>query len=148
MTSLFPLRRITVPTFVIAGFAAAPLGLARTACVTSGPSAAAVAVGSATAEVYHEMTGDALGGMPVHVIRIDPPDTDGGVQVFTTGRDGRAFLSPLEDGGYEVYVEFNNHRSRSAFFEILPNVDYHPVVQLYFNPDIDPGVDSPPHERD
>ncbi len=102
------------------------------------PAVHAAALGSATAEVRHLVTGRPLAGMPVHVILIIPPDgVPGEPQVFTTGRDGRALLSPLEDGSYEVYVEYNNQRSRSEFFVIDGNIDYHPFVTLHFNPDID-----------
>ncbi len=102
------------------------------------PAVHAAALGSATAEVRHLVTGQPLAGMPVHVILIIPPDgAPGEPQVFRTGRDGRALLSPLEDGSYEVYVEYNNQRSRSEFFVIDGTTDYHPFVTLHFNPDID-----------
>lgn len=95
-------------------------------------------LGSATAEILHSVTGRPIPGMPVHVLLIVPPEGNpGDPQVFTTGRDGRALLSPLEDGAYEVYVEYNNHRSRSAFFVIDGMIDVHPFVTLHFNPDID-----------
>lgn len=104
----------------------------------SGPAGGGTSFGSATAEVRHVFTGQPLAGMPVHVVRIVPPEGDaGGVRIFTTGRDGRALLSPLESGSYECYVEYNNHRSRSAFFEINADTDFHPFVTLLFNPDID-----------
>jgi hypothetical protein len=101
--------------------------------------------GSATAYVVHPMTGDGLPGMPVTVIRIITPDPDttapGTPRIFTTGPDGSAFLSPLEDGRYEAYVDYNNNRSESVFFVINSDTDYHPVVTIFFNPDIDPGAE-------
>lgn len=96
--------------------------------------------GTATAEVLHAVTGEPLEGMPVVVQQIvspDPDGTTGGVRVFVTGPDGRAFLSPLDDGIYEVYVEFNNNRSNVEYFEINTDTDFHPIVVLLFNPDID-----------
>ncbi len=100
------------------------------------PAKPATEIGSATAEVLHLLTGRPVPGMPVHVVLI-MPEGAGEPQVFVTGRDGRALLSPLEDGSYEVYVEYNNHRSRSAFFVIDGMIDLHPFVTLRFNPDID-----------
>ena len=102
-------------------------------------SAGEGAVGSATAIVLHSVTSEPLAGVPVTVRFIVPGDGGtGGMQVFVTGRDGSALLTPLEDGTYEVYVDYNNQRSRSAFFTIDGFTDFHPVVTLRFNPDIDP----------
>ncbi len=127
----------TIATAGIITLAAGISGAAR-APVASGTPGPPTPFGSATAEVRHILTGRPLAGMPVHVLLVIPPEGDpGGVQVFTTGREGRAFLSPLESGTYECYVEYNNNRSRSAFFEINADTDFHPFVTLLFNPDID-----------
>jgi hypothetical protein len=96
--------------------------------------------GSATAQVLHELTREPLAGIPVTVVLVDAPaDGSTTVRVFKTGPDGTAFLSPLEDGVYETYVDYNNHMSNIERFEINTVTDFHPFVTLYFNPDIDPG---------
>lgn len=96
--------------------------------------------GSATATVLHSVTGEPLAGMPVLVQQIIPPDA-AAIMVFKTDRDGSAFLTPLFDGVYQVWVEWNNNMSNVEYFEINTATDYSPEVFLFFNPDIDPGSD-------
>ena len=94
-------------------------------------------VGSATAEVYHSVTGKPLAGMPVVVRRVVDPEGAPSVDVFVTDENGRAFLFPLEDGVYDAYVEYNTYQSNVERFIIMTDADFHPVVTLLFNPDID-----------
>jgi hypothetical protein len=124
---------------------AAPLlspALAQDATDPDGATPAAV--GSATALVLHPLTGEGLAGMPVVVRRvIDPSDAlDATLEaitgsVFMTDEFGRALLFPLPDGVYDAYVDFNLHQSNVERFVILADTDFHPVVTLLFNPDID-----------
>jgi hypothetical protein len=130
----------TLRTIAICGVLGLAGGVTGLAPAASAPAASTgvESLGSATAQVLHIVTGHPLAGMPVHVTRIDPPEGGGGgTLVFMTGRDGRALMTPLDDGQYEVHVDYNNNRSNSEFFVIDGTTDYHPFVTLYFNPDID-----------
>lgn len=110
-------------------------GLPPPAAAAPAPNAVQ-ASGTAMAAVVHSITGAPLPRMPV-TVRVISPDGDGGTQIFFTNRSGVAIMEPLEPGSYEAYVEFNNHRSASAFFVITDDQTVTPSVTISFNPDID-----------
>jgi hypothetical protein len=120
----------------ICGLCGLSLGVA-TADIPKGPGVGG-GEGSATAQVVHPLTGRPVPGMPVYVVQIADPNTDGAPTfVFKSGPDGSALLSPLAEGVYQTWVEYNNNMSNIAQFEIDGETDFHPYVTLFFNPDID-----------
>jgi hypothetical protein len=113
--------------------------LALPAALSADTSPAPDGTGSAIATVLHSETREPLADMPVYVVHIDNPDggTTPSVQIFNTGKDGRAFLSPLETGNYAAWVDWNNNRSEPVEFYINGNTDFVPMITILFNPDID-----------
>jgi hypothetical protein len=120
----------------LAGSVAAGTAAPQTA---TGDTAATnqVAYSTATAIVLHSVTRQPLGGMPVFVIEVLTPEAIDPVRVFTTGPDGTVLISPLRTGVYSAFVFHNNNYSNVVTFEINADTDYHPIITLFFNPDID-----------
>ena len=88
--------------------------------------------------MLHSVTGEPLPDIPVFVQQIAPSEGTGKILVFFTNHNGRAFLSPLTDGTYQTWVEWNNNTSNVEYFQIQSETDFLPIVHLSLNPDIDP----------
>ncbi len=127
-------------TTLTAALSAALLVSAASAPVPAAAGASALDIqpilcgGSATVAVTHPWTGEPLAGMPLTLVRLDAPE-EAAYRPIRTGRNGVAHIRPLEDGAYEVYVQYNNLRSASVKFEIIDGSQA--FVTITFNPDLD-----------
>lgn len=96
-------------------------------------AASAASLGSATITVLHPYTLEPVPQVPVTIKAVIKPEAH--APIYWTGRNGSVTITRLKEGKYEAYVSYNNQVSEHVRFEII--ADYHPLVTVFFNPDID-----------
>jgi hypothetical protein len=89
--------------------------------------------GSCTITVLHPITRLPVPNIPVTLLAVIKPEA--AAPIYWTGRNGSVMVTNLREGFYDTFVSYNNQVSETVRFEVIG--EKHPMITLYFNPDID-----------